>query len=79
MTNPYKTIPGMEYNRQDDEGLFEVEAVRSAVVKLEALVAVLAATNHASLIYEVENSMSRLFAAANKAEEEIRERQGVNR
>ena len=77
--NPYKTIPGMEYNRQDDEGLFEVEAVRSAVVKLEALVAVLAATNHTGLIYEVENAISHLFTAANRAEDEIRERQGVNR
>ena len=77
--NPYKTTPGMEYNRQFDEGLFEVEAVRSAAVKLEALVAVLAATNHTGLIYEVENAISRLFTAANRAEKAIRERQGVNR
>ena len=77
--NPYKTIPGMEYNRQDDEGLFEVEAVRSAVVKLEALVAVLAATNHTGLIYEVENCIGQLLRGANKAEDAIRERQGVNK
>ena len=77
--NPYKTIPGIEYNRQDDEGLFEVEAVRSAVVKLEQLVALLAVHNHTGLIYEVENCIGRLSSGANKAEDEIRERQGVNR
>ena len=64
----------MEYNRQADEGLYEVEAVRSAVLKLQQLVALLAVHNHTGLIYEVENCIARLSAAANKAEDEIKQR-----
>ena len=64
----------MEYNRQADEGLYEVEAVRSAVLKLQQLVALLAVHNYTGLVYEVENCIGRLSSGANKAEDEIKQR-----
>ena len=64
----------MEYNRQADEGLYEVEAVRSAVLKLQQLVALLAVHNHTGLLYKVEDCMGTLSRYANQAEAEIKER-----
>ena len=60
---------------QDDLGLFEVEAVRSAVVKLHPLVRLLAVHNHTGLITSVENAAAKLLNAADQAEEEIMGRQ----
>ena len=64
---------------QDDAGLFEVEAVRSAVLNLGALVTVLVRSNQTGLSSVVEDAISMLYKAASQAEAEIRERQTVRR
>lgn len=69
---PLKT--NEEYNAYDDRGLFEVEAVRSEILRLERLVAFLAAHNYTGLVNTVEDVIVVLGRAAVRAEEEINER-----
>ena len=70
---PIKTVT----RPQDDAGLLEVEAVRTAVKHLHRLVGTLAIHNHTGLICKVEDALAYLSNAANRAEEEIRDRQRV--
>ena len=73
MPNPTRIVT----RPQDDAGLFEVEAVRSAVLNLGALVTVLARSGQTGLSGKVEDAAAMLYKAASEAEAEIKERQTV--